>query len=183
LGKWVLAITFLLLSIVLAFSILTITGVIDGTALLWRWASRIAWLHPHLETYSHGQDAEAWVADQEARLLARFADLESREAELQASLARLEQQAQQLTKRENDLAAWEARLQAEEENKRSVQNLAQIYSGMDPADAARILQQLDRGLILQVLLQMDSYEAAQILIALPTNLAAALSEQLGRSGD
>jgi len=64
-----------------------------------------------------------------------------------------------------------------------VQNLAQIYSGMDPADAARILQQLDRGLILQVLLQMDSYEAAQILIALPTNLAAALSEQLGRSGD
>ena len=43
---------------------------------------------------------------------------------------------------------------------------------MDPADAARILQQLDREIVLDVLLQMDIYDASQILIALPTNLHA-----------
>jgi len=183
LGRWVLAFTFLLISIVVAFGILSATGVIDGPGLLWRWGLRIGWLQPHLETYAHGRDAEAFIAQQEAELKALAADLERREAELQSNLNRLEQRAQQLDKRESELAAWEARLQQEQEQRRNVQNLAQIYSGMDPADAARIMQELDRELILKVLLTMDTYEAAQILTILPTNLAASLSQELGQARD
>lgn len=182
-GKWVLAILSLFLAIIVAFGILTATGVIDGGALLWSWGLRISWLRPHLETYAHGQDVEAYLASQEAELRAKLAELENRESELQASLTKLEQQVQQIEKRESDLAAREARLQALEEQRRSVQTLAQIYGGMAPADAARILQQLDQELLLQVFLEMDSYEAAQILIALPTNLAAALSAKLGQASD
>lgn len=182
-GRWVLAITFLLVAIIVAFGVLVATGVIDGPALFWRWGSRIAWLQPHLETYAQGQDAEAWIARQEEEIRAKLADLESRAAELRAVEEKLEQREQQLDKRESDLAAWEAQLQAAQSHRRNVQNLAEIYRGMQPADAARILQELDRQLILDVLAEMDAYEAGQILTILPTNLAASLTEQLGRASD
>ena len=58
----------------------------------------------------------------------------------------------------------EAKLQAEQEQRRSVRTLAELYSGMDPADAARILQQLDREIVLDVLLQMDVYDAHKYLL-------------------
>lgn len=182
-GRWLLAITFLIIAVIVAFSIFVATGVIDGPALFWRWGLQIHWLKPHLETYAHGQDAEAWIAQKEEEIRGQAADLDSRAAELQTLQGKLDQRAQQLDKRETDLAAMEAKLQAEQEQRRSVQTLAELYSGMDPADAARILQQLDREIVLDVLLQMDVYDASQILIALPTNLAAALSEQMGRSSN
>lgn len=182
-GRWVLAFTFLLIAVLAAFVVLSVTGVIDGPALLWSWAGRIDWLQPHLATYSRGQEAETWIAAQEAELMAMLADLENRYEELRASQNRLEQRSQQLDKRESELAAWEARLQAEAEHRRSVQNLAEIYSGMQPQDAAHILQELDRELVLQVLLEMDTFTAADILTLLPTNLAAALSKELGRAGE
>ncbi len=182
-GRWVLAITFLLISLIVAFGILVATGVIDGPALFWRWGMRIGWLQPHLETYAHGRDAEGWIAQQETELRAKLTEVERREADLQAELGKLEQRAQQLDKRESELAAWEARLQQEQEQRRNVQSLAQIYSGMDAADAARILQALDQDLLLEVLLELDTFQAAEIMALLPTNLAAALSKQMGQASD
>ena len=60
-GRWVLAFTFLLIAVLAAFVVLSVTGVIDGPALLWSWAGRIDWLQPHLATYSRGQEAETWI--------------------------------------------------------------------------------------------------------------------------
>ena len=39
-GRWLLAITFLIIAVIVAFSIFVATGVIDGPALFWRWDCR-----------------------------------------------------------------------------------------------------------------------------------------------
>lgn len=182
-GRWLLVVTLLLAAIIVAFSIFVVTGVIDGPALFWRVGTQVGWLRPHLETYAHGQDAEAWIARQEEALQLRVEELELRVQELQSDQKRLEQWAQQLDKREADLNALEAKLQAEQAQRRNTQTLAQIYTSMDPEEAAQILAQLDQDLILAVLLQMDLQLAADILTNLPTNLAVTLSKQIGQAQD
>ena len=97
-GRWLLAITFLIIAVIVAFSIFVATGVIDGPALFWRWGLQIHWLKPHLETYAHGQDAEAWIAQKEEEIQAGRRPRQPM-AELQTLQGKLDQRAQQLDKR------------------------------------------------------------------------------------
>lgn len=179
-GKWFLVISLLLVAILVAFGIFIVTGVIDGPALFWRLGLKSAWLQPHLETYSHGKDAQNWILGQEQELQEQAADLKRREATLELKAEELEQRAQQLDKREVELNKQQATLVAEQGQRRNVQKLAEIYTEMSPEEAARILEKLDQALVLDILVSMDVQDAATILTKLPTNLAVTLSKQLGQ---
>ncbi len=180
-GKWVMVVAILFVAIIVAFSIFVATGVIDGPALFWNVGMKIGWIEPHLQVYSHGQDAEAWIATQQDKLQLIIDDLEQREVALHAGQEQLDQRAQQLDKREADLNSQTARFQGEQAKRRNVQTLAALYTEMGPAEAAPIIEKLEQSLILDVLLNMDMQDAANILVELPTTLAIALSEHLGRT--
>lgn len=180
-GRWVLVTMLLILSIIVAFGIFVATGVIDGSALFWQVGPKIAWLQPHLETYSHGLDGEAWIGAQEEKLQLYSTELTLREAELEDWSERLEQRAQQLDKQESELHKQVANFQAEQAQRHNVQKLAEIYTEMTPEEGAKILEKLDQSLILDILLSMDMRDAANILTKLPTNLAVALSKELGQA--
>lgn len=180
-GKWFLVLTLLIVAILVAFGIFVATGVIDGPALFWNVGLKTTWLKPHLETYTYGQDAEAWIQAKEDELQLQREDLEKREAALVQRNEELEQKAQQLAKVESDLNKRKTGFEAELAQNRNVQKLAEIYTEMSSEEAARILEKLDQALILDVLLLMDMQDAANILTKLPTNLAVALSKQLGQA--
>lgn len=178
-GKWVLAVTLLLIAVLVAFGIFIATGVIDGPALFWRIGRNIEWVKPHLETYVHGQDVEAFVARFDDELHQEKEDLQQRESQLQTDRIKHNERAEQLDKRVIELNSLAEKLEAEQAQRRNIQRLAEIYTEMTAQDAARILAELEQELILDLLLEMDMQDAANILIELPTNLAAALSEKLG----
>lgn len=180
-GRWVLVTMLLILSILVAFGIFVATGVIDGPALFWQVGLKIAWLQPHLETYSHGQDGEAWIAAQEEELKLYSEELDLREAELIHRAEQLEQRTQELDKRESDLQKQIANFQGEQAQRHNIQKLAEMYTEMPPEESARILEKLDQSLIIEILLFMDMRDAANILTKLPTNLAVALSKELGQA--
>lgn len=180
-GRWILVVTLLFVAIILAFGIFVATGVIDGSALVWRFGNEIGWIRPHLQTYGHGQDAEAWIATQQEDLQQTISELERREIALATNQEELEQRSALLDRREADLDEQVANLQALQEQSRSAQTLAEIYTEMSAEEAARILQELDQDLILDILLHMDMLYAANILTELPTNLAVALSEKMGQT--
>ncbi len=181
-GRWVLVILLLIVALILAFTILAATGVIDAAALFWKLGLKIAWLEPHLETYSRGQDSEEWIARREEQLSTEQIKLGDRELELEALNKELQQQVQALERREADLEKREAEFLEQQEHRRSVQTLAELYSEMSAADAAKILGRLDQPLLLEVLLSMEMQDAANILIQLPTDLAVSLSKSLGSAG-
>ncbi|HBN97201.1 MAG TPA: hypothetical protein DDZ66_12960 [Firmicutes bacterium] len=179
--KWVLVIILLLVAMSVAFGIFAFTGVIDGPALFWDLGMKVGWIEPHLKVYAVGQDAESWVAVQQEELQRQMAELDAREAKLRTDQQQLDQRAVQLDAREASINEAFARLQREQEQHRNIQTLASLYTEMTAADAAQILEKLDQKLVLDVLLSMDMQDAASILVELPTNLAVALSEQLGQA--
>jgi len=179
--KWILAFFLLVLAIMVAFSIFVFTGVIDGPALFWDVGMKVGWVEPHLKVYAIGQDAEGWVESQQTELELKLDELEQREAQLRADRQQLDQRALQLDTRETTIEAAAKRLDGEQDKLKSVQTLATLYTEMGPHEAAQILEKLDRKLILDVLLRMDIQDAALILVELPTNLAVALSEELGQA--
>ena len=179
--KWVLVIILLLVAISVAFSIFAFTGVVDGPALFWDLGMKVGWIEPHLKVYAVGQDAESWVEVQQEELQRQITELEAREARLRTNQQQLDQRAEQLDAREATINEASAQLQREQEQHRNVQTLASLYTEMTAAEAAQILEKLDQQIILDVLLTMDMQDAASILVELPTNLAVAISEQLGQA--
>lgn len=182
-GKWVLVTSLLMLSIVVAFGIFIVTGVIDGPALFWRIGPKIAWLQPYLQTYSHGLDGEVWLDAQKAELEKQLAEVQLQQSELDQEAEQLEERSQLLEKLAGDLEKEKSLFQAEQAQRRSVAKLAEIYTEMAPEEAAKILGELDQSLILEILLSMDIRDAASVLTRLPTNLAVALSKELGHASE
>jgi len=181
--KWILVIVLLIIAIIAAFSIFAVTGVIDAPALFWDVGMKIGWIEPHLKLYAIGQDAEQWISAQVDELQQKMAALEEQEAALQGEKAQLDQRKQQLDAREASIDQAAEKLAAEQEQLRSVQTLAALYTEMGPEEAAPILAKLEQKLILDVLLSMDMADAALVLTELPTDLAVALSKQLATASE
>lgn len=179
--KWLLVFGLLILAIIVAFSIFAFTGVIDAPALFWNIGMKIGFIEPHLKTYAIGRDTENWIAIQTEELQLRMIELEEQESALATEHLRLEQRAQQLDNRETTIALSAAKLGEEQELKKNIETLAALYIEMNAAEAAKIIEKLDKQLILNVLLNMETQDAASILVELPTNLAISLSEELGKA--
>lgn len=180
-GKWVLVILSLLLAILVAFGIFVGTGVIDGSALLWKLGPKISWLEPHLETYSQGQAGELWFAQKEEEYEAQLNELKQFEEDLAQKNKALDQRALDLDRRENRLLEAQTKFETEEEHLFNINTLAELYTEMSVDEASRILTDIDQTLLLNILLRMDKRDAANILAKLPTDLAVTLSKNLGEA--
>ncbi len=168
--KWTLAIIFLIISIVVAGVILTITGVIAPQEHLVNFGKSIPWLAPYIETYYIGLDTVEWSVQEEDKIQQAWTEIYKKEIELEGHQ-------QKLKDLEARLVRQEKALMEQKDKSQSIANLATLYGKMRPEEAAPILQLLDKELVLQIILAMDVDMAATILSLLPSNLAAELSSQ------
>ncbi len=100
--------------------------------------------------------------------------------EKEARLTRLEQEIEQKTK---DLLVIQKEIQSHKEEKQEVQtakvkSLARIYGTMKPKEAAKLLENLDDKLVMEIISTMTSDEAASILALMEIKKAAKISEAL-----
>ena len=96
-------------------------------------------------------------------------ELDGREQALAALADELEQRAQTLDRREAELEAQAAALAQARAERMNVQHLAEIYTEMETAEAARILEKMNEAEVLEILAVMDVHTTARILEALPTS--------------
>lgn len=177
-SKWILVLLSLVVAILSALVIFTITGVIEPQDKLLEWAESVEWLNPYIVTYSKGLDAEQWRSEEQQQIQQAWQEIEeerSRLGQLQDEIAHeqasLQRERQQL---EDQLRALEER----QATLRSIGRLAELYQEMPTQESSRILQTLDDDLILAILLELDPRDAAEILTRFPTELAASLSNKL-----
>lgn len=106
-------------------------------------------------------------------------ELVMREALLKAAQAELEQKTNELTGIKADIEAL-LKQQTEQEDKR-IASLVKIYEGMKAKDAARIFDNLEMDVLLQVVTKMSERKSAPIIAAMEAekarNLTILLAEQ------
>lgn len=129
-------------------------------------------------------DTEELLSDSQAALYkdlsARRAALEKREKEMAAREALLkageremDQKMRQMTDIRNEIQGL-LQKQSDEEKAR-VESLVKIYEGMKPAEAARILDTLDIGILLNVLSSMNERKSSPIMAAMSPERARAVT--------
>lgn len=107
------------------------------------------------------------------KLAARESELDSRELQLKTLQAEVDKKLATMQELREELVKLLNRKQ-EEEGLR-VGELSKIYEKMDPANAARLIKDLDRQLAIELLLGIKKKTAGQILDSLDTDTAAELS--------
>lgn len=168
--RWVLTVILLILSLVVASVILTITGVIHPQDKLITYAKSISWLAPYIETYYIGLESEQWSEQEQEKIDYAWVEINQKEQELAEEKQKLRDLEDRLTRQEQALI--------DKENKsQSAANLAALYGKMQPEEAVDILVLMDRNLVLDIILAMDDEMAADILVSLPSDFAAELSSQ------
>lgn len=168
--KWVAAIISLIIAVIGASVVLTITGVIQPQDAILEYSRSISWLAPHIEIYSIGQDNQAWLAEKEQEITLAWNDVENERLMLIQERQRLENLETRLDRQEQDLN------NAKKINQ-SVASLATLYSNMRPEEAVEIMELLDSSLVLDILQTMEIETAALILSSFSPELAAELSGQ------
>lgn len=118
-----------------------------------------------------------------AEIRARQTDLERRERELddrERSVVALEAAAaEQLVELERIAKTVEGRIAAwEEDNGDSVRRLSKIYSAMQPARAAALLEELDVSLATQIVAKMKHKQSAAVMTQLSESRALAMSRRV-----
>ncbi|HKM17070.1 MAG: hypothetical protein GX228_04015 [Firmicutes bacterium] len=166
--RWLAAVYTLIISVIIAFVLLTITGLIQPQDKLIEYAQSIQAFAPYVETYYVGAQWQDWHAEKQAEFDAIHQEIEAQHQSLNAKEQQLHVLSQSLARQEQTLNEQRAKSQ-------SAANLARLYSQMRPEEAVEILQLMDQELILEVLLAMDEETAALVLAALPRSLAAELS--------
>ena len=119
--KWLTAIYTLIISVLLALVILTVTGVIHPQTALIEYAQSIPAFAPYIETYYIGADWEKWHSQRQAELEAEKQELEHLKESLELKQRELEEFSATLARQEQTLAA--AR-----ERQLNAANLAQLYT-------------------------------------------------------
>jgi len=113
------------------------------------------------------------LAQRRAELDKRADELDGREVMLKAAEQRIAEKIESLKTMEkniNDLLK-----KKDEENDAKIKSLVKIYETMKPADAARIFEQLDMPVLLEVVQNMKELKAAPILAAMQPQKAKAVT--------
>jgi len=113
-----------------------------------------------------------------AELEAREQSLVQREATLQAAEHRLHQRANELTATQQRLEATSRGLADREEQ--GWRQMAKLYEGMKPREAAAILDELDMPVLLGLMQRMNERKAAPLLAAMKPEKARVLTIELAR---
>jgi flagellar motility protein MotE (MotC chaperone) len=148
---------------------------------------------PRAETEGTGaetitpQDAAPSVSPAERALLedlrARRQGLDTREAAIAARETMLAAAERRLAQRVEELAAMQARLEeldkaAREREDTNWNNLVRIYENMRPRDAARIFDELDMPVLLEVMARMKQRSAAPILAGMQPEKSRRVTTEL-----
>ena len=116
------------------------------------------------------------LAGRREALQARAVELEMRENLLSATEKRIEEKIAELKKLE---ATIKAKLkQYDEQEEAKMKSLVKIYENMKPKDAARILEELDMDILLEVAERMREAKMAPILALMNSNKAKAITVEL-----
>ncbi len=121
-------------------------------------------------------------------LAKRRESLEEREKELDAREALLAATEKRIDSRIGELKAMEQRLtklvkQRNDEEERRIGSLVKVYENMKPADAARIFQELDMPVLLEVVERMKEAKLAPVLAQMSPAKAKDLTMELAQRRD
>jgi len=177
-GKWILVFFLLLLAIFSGFIVFLATGVLDPHETVIPWVKSFSWAEPYANTYSIGRDAQAWRRQEQGAIDEKWMEITALRQEIEQREQEQNTRESRLNSREQAIEREQNELDARKREQFSVERLSQIYTEMDPVEAARILQGLERNIIIDVLLEMDIGLSAEILTIFPTELAAELSRSI-----
>jgi len=123
------------------------------------------------------QKKERQLQDKDEELRKKEQELLLLKQEVSTRLAELTAIQQKVAK---DLAAIEQREKASHDA--SVKQLVEVYKGMEPAKAAKLMEKLDESVAVQIIAGMRGRSAGQILSHMEPNRAARITKQLSLSG-
>jgi flagellar motility protein MotE (MotC chaperone) len=114
------------------------------------------------------------------KLAARRDALDKRSAELDARAVMLKATEQRITDKIAELTALQKKIDVslhkrDQEQDKKLQNIVKIYQLMKPEDAARIFEQLDMPVLIEVMGNMSQAKAAPILAAMQPEKAKAVT--------
>jgi flagellar motility protein MotE (MotC chaperone) len=123
------------------------------------------------------------VPEMISHLQRRDAELTKKEEQLKQKEEYLAQMEQEVEKKLKDLMAIQKEIQAyraerEEGQASKVRSLSKIYGTMKPKEAAKLLENLEENLVVEVISTMSATEAANILSNMDVKKAAKISQAL-----
>lgn len=118
----------------------------------------------------------AFIQQKEAELKRKEEDLRAKEETLSRMEKEVEQKLKELMAIQKEIQAY--RTEREENQNGKVRSLAKIYGTMKPKEAAKLLDNLDEKLVMNIIATMNSDEAAGILSNMDVKKAAKISEAL-----
>ncbi|NLI32280.1 MAG: hypothetical protein GX422_05785 [Deltaproteobacteria bacterium] len=121
-------------------------------------------------------EAYAFIQQKEAELKQREEDLRAKEEYLSKIEKEVEQKLKELIAVQKEIQAY--RSEREENQNGKVRSLAKIYGTMKPKEAAKLLDNLDEKLVMNIISTMSPDEAAGILSNMDVKKAAKISEAL-----
>ena len=116
------------------------------------------------------------LAERRAEINRRQSELDQRAALLTAAEYRIDQKLTELKDLRMQVSALVR--QVEQQQLQQIESLVKLYETMRPADAARIMQALDLGVLLEVVPRMKESKAAPVLAAMDPARAREITTQL-----
>ena len=104
------------------------------------------------------------LAERRQELDKRAADLSQEQVLLKAAEQRIDDKIARLQSIESDIGALADKRDQQEDDR--LKSLVKIYETMKPADAARIFEQLDMSVLIEVMKRMKEAKVAPILAAM-----------------
>jgi flagellar motility protein MotE (MotC chaperone) len=138
---------------------------------------------PEGEPLRTARSATPSSAETLAHLEQRELELKRKEQNLQEQEQHLMQMQKEVEQKLEELIAIQKEIQSfrsekSETKNASIRSLAQIYGTMKPKEAAKLLENMDEKLVVNLLSTMKSNEAAEILSIMDFKKAAKISEAL-----
>jgi flagellar motility protein MotE (MotC chaperone) len=118
------------------------------------------------------------LANRREELERRGSELEQREALLKAAEQRIEAKVQELKQLQGTLEALIRKYDDEEETRKK--SLVKIFETMKPAEAARIFEQMDLPVLLDIIERMKERNAAPVLAQMHPARAKQVTAELAR---
>lgn len=116
------------------------------------------------------------LSDRRSQLDSREGDIERREALLKAAESQIERKIVEMRTLQNTIEGLLRQYNEQEDNK--MRSLVKIYENMKPKDAAKIFEQLDMPILLEVVERMKEQLVAPILAEMDPSKARVLTSEL-----
>lgn len=115
----------------------------------------------------------------------RRRQLDERERAIEQREALMKAAEQRITEKVNELKAVQAKLEAslkqqETERDEQLKKLVKVYENMKPKDAARIFEQLEEGVLIDVAERMKEVKLAPVLASMEPKKATTLTQELSK---